>query len=236
MRVAIVHDWLTAMRGGERCLEVFCELFPDADLYTLVYLPDRVSAVIRSMKVHPSWLNSLPGVRSYYRHCLPLFPRTIENFDLSGYDLVLSSSHCVAKGVSCPDGMHISYVYSPMRYIWDLHDTYFGPDSPWGGRMGMALCRPFLQRGTFARPKGSITSSRSPATSRGKLAGFTIGRRPSSTLPWTSRGFVSAAMPAITTSWFRRWRRINGSIWRYGRSINSSSLCASLASGLKKEA
>lgn len=146
MRVAIVHDWLTAMRGGERCLEVFCELFPDADLFTLIYLPDRVSPVIRSMKVHPSWLSSLPGVKNYYRHCLPLFPRTIENFDLRGYDLVLSSSHCVAKGVSCPDGMHISYVHSPMRYIWDLHDAYFGPGSPWPGRIGMALCRPFLQR------------------------------------------------------------------------------------------
>ena len=146
MRVAIVHDWLTAMRGGERCLEVFCELFPDADLCTLIYLPDRVSPVIRAMKVRPSWLNRLPGVGRYYRHCLPLFPRAIEAFDLSGYDLVLSSSHCVANGVSCPDGMHISYVYSPMRYIWDLHDAYFGPDSPWPGRTGMALCRPFLQR------------------------------------------------------------------------------------------
>ncbi len=146
MRVAIVHDWLTAMRGGERCLEVFCELFPDADLYTIIYLPDRVSPVIRSMKIRPSWLGSLPGVRKYYRHCLPLFPRAIEAFDLSGYDLVLSSSHCVAKGVFCPNGMHISYVYSPMRYIWDLHDAYFGLESPWPNRVGMALCRSFLQR------------------------------------------------------------------------------------------
>jgi glycosyltransferase involved in cell wall biosynthesis len=134
------------MRGGERCLEVFCELFPEADLYTLIYLPDRVSPTIRSMKLHPSWLNSLPRVGRYYRHCLPLFPRTIEGFDLAGYDLVLSSSHCVAKGVSSPDGLHISYVYSPMRYIWDMHDAYFGPDAPLLSRMGMALCRRFLQR------------------------------------------------------------------------------------------
>lgn len=146
MKVAIVHDWLTAMRGGERCLEVFCELFPDADLYTLIYLPDRVSPVIRSMNVRSSWLNRLPGVGRYYRHCLPLFPRAIESFDLSGYDLVLSSSHCVAKGVSRRGAVHISYVYSPMRYLWDLHDAYFGPDSPWASRVGMALCRPFLQR------------------------------------------------------------------------------------------
>lgn len=146
MRVAIVHDWLTGMRGGERCLEVFCELFPDADLYTLIYLPDRVSPAIRSMRVHSAWFNHLPGVGKYYRHCLPLFPRAIESFDLRGYDLVLSSSHCVAKGVSCPNGLHISYVYSPMRYVWDMHDAYFGPESPWPNRVGMALCRSFLQR------------------------------------------------------------------------------------------
>lgn len=146
MKVAIVHDWLTAMRGGERCLEVFCELFPDADLYSLIYREDRVSPTIRSMKLHPSWLNRLPGVRKYYRHCLPLFPRAIESFHLAGYDLVLSSSHCVAKGVSCPNGLHVSYVYSPMRYIWDMHDAYLGPQAPWVSRMGMALCRGFLQR------------------------------------------------------------------------------------------
>jgi glycosyltransferase involved in cell wall biosynthesis len=146
MKVAIVHDWLTGMRGGERCLEVFCELFPEADLYTLIYLAGRVSPTIRFMKLHPSWLNRLPGVRKYYRHCLPLFPRAIEGFDLAGYDLVLSSSHCVAKGVSAPDGLHISYVYSPMRYIWDMHDAYFGPEAPWLSRTAMALCRPFLQR------------------------------------------------------------------------------------------
>ena len=141
MKLALVHDWLTGMRGGERCLEVFCELFPDADLYTLIYLPDRVSPAIRSMRVHSAWFNHLPGVGKYYRHCLPLFPRAIESFDLRGYDLVLSSSHCVAKGVSCPNGLHISYVYSPMRYVWDMHDAYFGPESPWPNRVGMALCR-----------------------------------------------------------------------------------------------
>jgi glycosyltransferase involved in cell wall biosynthesis len=146
MKVAIVHDWLTGMRGGERCLEVFCEIFPDADLYTLIYLSDRVSPTIRAMKLHPSWLNRLPGVDRYYRHCLPLFPRAVERFDLAGYDLVLSSSHCVAKGVSAPDGLHIAYVYSPMRYIWDMHDAYFGPEAPWVSRAGMALCRGFLQR------------------------------------------------------------------------------------------
>jgi glycosyltransferase involved in cell wall biosynthesis len=145
MKVALIHDWLTGMRGGEKCLEVFCELFPNADLYTLIYQEDRISPTIRSMRHYSSWINQLPAVRKYYRHCLPLFPRTIEGFDLTGYDLVLSSSHCVAKGVVCPGGLHISYVYSPMRYIWDMHDAYFTSDASWISRTGIALCRRYLQ-------------------------------------------------------------------------------------------
>jgi glycosyltransferase involved in cell wall biosynthesis len=146
MRVALVHDWLTGMRGGEKCLEVFCELFPDADLYTLVYLPDRVSPVIRSMKIHASWFNRLPRVEQYYRYGLPLFPSIVEGFALGDYDLVLSSSHCVAKGVVPCGALHVSYVHSPMRYVWDMYESYFGPDASWPARAGMALCRGYLQR------------------------------------------------------------------------------------------
>lgn len=146
MKVALVHDWLTGMRGGEKCLEVFCELFPDADLYTLIYLPDRVSPVIRSMNVHASWLNRLPGAGRYFRYGLPLFPTAIEGFSLKGYDLVLSSSHCVAKGVSPGGALHIAYIFSPMRYIWDMHEAYFGSKASWPARIAMALCRGYLQR------------------------------------------------------------------------------------------
>ena len=146
MRVALVHDWLTGMRGGEKCLEVFCELFPDADLYTLVYLPDRVSPVIRSMKIHASWFNRLPRVEQYYRYGLPLFPSIVEGFALGDYDLVLSSSHCVAKGVVPCGALHVSYVHSPMRYVWDMYESYFGPEASWPARAGMALCRGYLQR------------------------------------------------------------------------------------------
>ena len=97
MRVALVHDWLTGMRGGEKCLEVFCELFPLADLYTLVYAPEKVSATIRHMKVKTSFISQLPSAKRAYRYYLPLFPAAIERFELAAYDLVLSSSHCVAK-------------------------------------------------------------------------------------------------------------------------------------------
>jgi glycosyltransferase involved in cell wall biosynthesis len=145
MRVALVHDWLTGMRGGEKCLEAFCELFPQADLYTLIYLPQRVSPAIRSLKVHPSWLNRLPKVQDYYRYCLPLFPTAIERFDLENYDLVLSSSHCVAKGAFPHRSLHISYIHAPMRYVWDMYHAYFGPDSAWLARAGMFFWRRYLQ-------------------------------------------------------------------------------------------
>jgi len=126
-RVAIVHDWLTGMRGGERCLEVFCELFPQADLFALLYCPGTVSETIERMRIHTSFVQHLPLARRFYRYYLPLFPSAVERFDLRGYDLILSSSHCVAKGAIRPPGtLHISYTYTPMRYAWDLYDVYFG--------------------------------------------------------------------------------------------------------------
>jgi glycosyltransferase involved in cell wall biosynthesis len=125
--VALVHDWLTGMRGGERCLEVFCELFPDADLFTLLHVPGSVSPLIERHRITTSFVQRLPGAARRYRHYLPLFPRAIEAFDLRGYDLVLSSSHCVAKGARrAPGARHVSYCFTPMRYVWDLYDDYFG--------------------------------------------------------------------------------------------------------------
>ncbi|MBI5586900.1 MAG: glycosyltransferase family 4 protein, partial [Deltaproteobacteria bacterium] len=114
MKVALVHDWLTGMRGGEKVLEVFCEIFPEADLYTLLHIPGSVSGGIENRRIYTSFVQKLPLARKRYRMMLPLFPMAIEGFDLSGYDLVLSSSHCVAKGVIPPPGaLHISYVHTP---------------------------------------------------------------------------------------------------------------------------
>lgn len=146
MKVAIVHDWLTGMRGGEKCLQAFCELFPDADLYTLIYCPERVSPTIRRMNIHASWVQRMPMVERAYRYYLPLFPRAVESFELREYDLVLSSSHCVAKGVFPHRALHVAYIHAPMRYVWDLHDQYFGPGDPLLGRLGMKLMRRYLQR------------------------------------------------------------------------------------------
>ena len=148
MKVALVHDWLTGMRGGERCLEALCELFPDAPIYTLFFVKGSVSEAIERHPIIPSYLNAVPFVKSRYRYLLPFFPSAIQRLDFQQYDLVVSSSHCVAKGIQVPQGTcHISYVHTPMRYIWDGFDTYFGNAGFWNvGRLGMGLFRTRLQQ------------------------------------------------------------------------------------------
>jgi len=147
MRVALVHDWLTGMRGGEKVLEVFCELYPDADLFTLLHLPGSCSPTIERMHLRTSFIQHLPDLARRYRHYLPLFPHAIESFDFSGYDLVLSSSHCVAKGVITPPGCtHVSYVHTPMRYVWDQFGDYFGPGRAGRlTRLAANVAAPFLR-------------------------------------------------------------------------------------------
>ena len=126
-RVALVHDWLTGMRGGERCLEVVCELFPDAPLFTLLHVPGSASPVIERRRVVTSFVQRLPAAARHYRRYLPLFPTAVRSFDLSRYDLVFSLSHCVAKGVRTPPGaLHLCYCFTPMRYLWDLAPDYLG--------------------------------------------------------------------------------------------------------------
>ena len=146
MKVALVHDWLTGMRGGEKCLEVFCELFPDADLFTLLHIPGKVSPRIESMRIQTSFLQNLPGIKKYYRYYLPLMPWAIRSFNLRGYDLVLSSSHCVAKGIRITGGgTHICYCFTPMRYVWDQFDSYFFGRGRWVQSFFMRFLRPFLK-------------------------------------------------------------------------------------------
>jgi len=148
MRVAIVHDWLTGMRGGERCLEVFCELFPDADLYTLLHVKGTVSPTIERHRITTSFIQSLPLAQRFYRYYLPLFPAAVERFRLGSYDLILSSSHCVAKGIRSPAGAkHLCYIHAPMRYVWDQFENYSGGGrSGLAARVGMELFRTRLQR------------------------------------------------------------------------------------------
>lgn len=122
----LVHDWLTGMRGGEKVLEVFCELFPRADIFTLLSYPEKISERIRTHPIQTSFLQRLPHAEKRYRYYLPLFPRAIESFGVLTNRLVLSSSHAVAKGIRVSSkSMHVSYVHTPMRYVWDMFNQYF---------------------------------------------------------------------------------------------------------------
>ncbi len=124
-RVAIVHYWLVGMRGGERVLERLIHLFPNADIFTHVYDPAKVSRTIRDRPVRTTFIDRLPGARRHYQKYLPLMPLALEQLDLRGYDLVISSESGPAKGViAAPDALHICYCHSPMRYLWDHYHEY----------------------------------------------------------------------------------------------------------------
>ena len=126
MKVALVHDWLTGMRGGERVLEAFCELFPEAEIFTLFHFKGSVSALIEARKIHTSFLQGLVN-KKWYRYLLPFMPLAVESLNVKDFDLVISSSHCVAKGViPAQNARHICFCHSPMRYIWDRQEDYFG--------------------------------------------------------------------------------------------------------------
>ena len=156
MKIALIHDWLVRYRGGEKVLEAIYELYPEADIFTLLHRPGSVSPALERRLVRTSFLQKLPGVYSAYRNFLPLFPAAIESFDLRGYELIISSSHCVAKGVRKEDGaLHLSYVHSPMRYMWDRFEDYFGPGrAPLPKRVAAAAIRPWLQRWDLASARG----------------------------------------------------------------------------------
>ncbi len=128
-RVAVVHDWLTGMRGGEFALEAILDLVPQAELFTLLHARGTTSPRLEALRPRTSFIQRLPFARTRYRHYLPLFPAAIEQFDLDRFDLVISTSHCAAKA-AVPTGRarHLCYCFTPMRYAWDQFDAYFGPD------------------------------------------------------------------------------------------------------------
>jgi glycosyltransferase involved in cell wall biosynthesis len=135
MRVALVHDWLTGMRGGEKVLLSLLRIFPQADIFTLLHVKGSVAPAIEARPIRTSFVQRLPGVARHYRRYLPLFPAAIGSLDLAGYDLVISSSHCVAKGAKRgKDAVHVCYCFTPMRYVWDRYHDYFGP-----GKVGVPV-------------------------------------------------------------------------------------------------
>lgn len=141
MKVALIHYWLTGMRGGEKVLEAFCRRFPQADIFTHALDRKRLSGTLKAHRIHPTWIAKLPFARRAPQAYLPLMPRALEGLDLRGYDLVISSEAGPAKGIiPPPDAPHLCYVHSPMRYIWDQYPIYHAESGPLG-RLAM---------GTFA--------------------------------------------------------------------------------------
>ena len=145
MKVAIVHYWLTGMRGGERVIEALLDIYPAADIFTHVYVPEAVSERIRARTVRTTFINRLPRAARWYRSYLPLMPLALEALDLSGYDLVISSESGPAKGVLAPSAaLHVCYCHSPMRYLWDFYHRYRQEAGP-AARLSMPLLCHYLR-------------------------------------------------------------------------------------------
>jgi glycosyltransferase involved in cell wall biosynthesis len=125
MKVAIIHYWLVGMRGGEKVIEALCEMYPQADIFTHVYVPEMVSDRIRQHRIIPTFINALPRAARMYKTYLPLMPLALEQLDLRGYDLVISSESGPSKGIIPPsDALHVCYCHTPMRYIWNMYHDY----------------------------------------------------------------------------------------------------------------
>lgn len=150
LKIAIVHYWLVNMRGGEKVVESLCELFPDADIYTLVVDFAAISDSLRQHRITPSFVQKLPGAVRHYQTFLPLYPMALEQFDLSGYDLVISSESGPAKGVlTRPETCHICYCHTPMRYLWDMYHDY-RRECGWLKRFAMVPMAHYLRQWDLA--------------------------------------------------------------------------------------
>jgi hypothetical protein len=130
MRVAVIHEWLATYGGSERVTEEILRMYPGADLFVLVdFYPEDLRDFLAGTKITTSFIQRLPLARRHFRWYLPLMPLAVEQFDLSAYDVIISNSHAVAKGVvTHPHQVHVSYVLTPMRYAWDLQNTYLAPN------------------------------------------------------------------------------------------------------------
>jgi glycosyltransferase involved in cell wall biosynthesis len=145
MKVAIVHYWLVTMRGGEKVVEELCNIFPEADIFTLVCDKTKLSPALQGKKIVTSFLQRIPGATKHYTKLLPIMPFALEDLDLQAYDIVISSESGPAKGViTRPDALHICYCHSPMRYIWDHYHVY-RREAGWLSRLAMTWTAPLLR-------------------------------------------------------------------------------------------
>ncbi|MEO8035819.1 MAG: glycosyltransferase [Acidobacteriota bacterium] len=191
-RIAVVHDWLTGMRGGEQILEAILGLLPAADLFTLFHFPGSVSPAIEARTIRTSFLQPVAARVADYRKLLPLFPAAIRRFDLSGYDLIVSSSHCVAKGVAAHGKPHLSYCHTPMRYIWDRFDDYFPSSRPLT-RGAMSMIAPALRRWDV-RTAGEVTRFLANSTFVRQRISEHYGRDADVVHPFVDQAFLAAPL------------------------------------------
>ena len=191
-RVAVIHDWLTGMRGGEQVLEGILDLVPDAEIFTLFHFEGAVSRKIESRTIHTSSLQALASRISDYRKLLLLFPRAVRAWDLSRFDLVISSSHCVAKGVDVRGKPHLCYCHTPMRYIWDRFDDYFPRSRPMM-RAGVSLFAPSLRRWDVATAKDVTRFVANSSFVRGRIQKY-YGREAEVIHPFANDVFFSAPL------------------------------------------
>lgn len=166
MKIAIVHYWLVGMRGGEKVLEALCRLFPEADIFAHVYDPNTVSSTIKAHKIQTSFIARLPFATRNYKSYLPLMPLALEQLDLRGYDVIISSESGPAKGIVPPPGaLHICYCHSPMRYIWNMFHDY-RERSGFATRLAMPLLSHYIRNwdvGSAARVHSFAANSRTVA-------------------------------------------------------------------------
>lgn len=179
--VVLVHDWLTGMRGGEKVLQVLCELFPKAPLFTLLHIRGSVSSTIENRRIQTSPLQLMPWVEQNYRYYLPFFPAFAEMTKVRNCELVISTSHAVAKAMVARKGprpRHLCYIHTPMRYVWDRFDDYFGPQAV-GSAASRFFFRPIARalqlydRGTTNRVDLFVANSRFVATRVRQIYGRT---------------------------------------------------------------
>jgi glycosyltransferase involved in cell wall biosynthesis len=192
-KVAVIHDWLTGMRGGEAVLEGILDALPEAELFTLFHFPGSVSPKIESRRIHTSSLQRMARRVSDYRHLLPLYPRAIREFDLSAYDLIVSSSHCVAKSVDAKRKPHLSYCHTPMRYVWDRFDDYFPRSKPLRRAAALSIA-PWL-RSWDRRTASEVTQFVANSTFvRERIRKF-YGRDAGIVHPYVGDAFLDAPLP-----------------------------------------
>ena len=188
-RVAVVHDWLTGCGRGKGP-EAILEIFPSADIYTLFHKRGSVSPAIETHRITTSYLQKIAMSVKDYRRLLPLFPRAITKWDLSPYSLVISSSHCVAKGVLAENALHICYCHTPMRYVWDRFDDYFPRRSPFKRLAGKVIASRLRK---WDRETASHVDPSSPTPSSSERINDYYGRDAEVINPFVDEDFLGGA-------------------------------------------